>query len=173
MTALGHHALGVNQPEVDISSCRRSDKRYLSGPLSGKPMTRAFAIVVFVLLASVARADSAGSAIHYDPGPGDNLRVYTFIGVPAVTITLDEGEPWRLPGKSVNFTRVAPRHHAAFLTTPDGSKTSLDFTLSTDDLIESKGRRWWCLMAGVRNDQLVMFQPTNAQCKWITDTGPN
>ena len=137
-------------------------------------MTRAFAAMAFMLFTSTAHgADVAGATIHSDPAMGDNLRVYAFVDAPAVTFVLDGGAPSRFPGMSVVFANLRPGRHEATLTLPDGDQASLGFTLSADASIESKGHRWWCLMAGPRDGQLSIFQPTIAQCKAVTDAGPN
>jgi hypothetical protein len=116
---------------------------------------------------------AAEATIHSDPATSDNLRIYAYVDAPVVTFVLDGGGPSRLAGMSVMFTRLEPGRHEAMVTLPDGSQASLAFTLSSDASVESHGRRWWCLMAGRRNGQLTMFQPTTAQCKTVADSGPN
>ncbi len=130
-------------------------------------MTGALAATAFMLLAS------AGEAIHSDPAPGDNLRLYTLVDAPVVTFVLDGRAPSRFPGMSVMFTRVAPGHHQASVALPNGARVSLAFTVSADNLIASKGRRWWCLMTSRRRGALTMLRATTAQCKAITDAGPD
>lgn len=137
-------------------------------------MTRVLAVMAFIPFVSAPYGtDAASTMIHSDPAKKDNLRVYTLIDAPVVTFVLDGEAPSRFPGKSVMFTRLEPGRHEATVTLPDGSQASLAFTLSADKLVESKGRRWWCLMAGFRNGQLTMLQPTTAQCKAVTDSGPD
>ncbi len=137
-------------------------------------MSKVLAATAFALFTSAAHgADASGAAIHSNPATEDNLRVYAIVEVPIVTFVLDGGAPSQFPGMSVMFTRLAPGRHDATLALPDGSQASLDFTLSADSMIESKGRRWWCLMAGRRDGRLSMLQPTTAQCKAVADAGPD
>ena len=137
-------------------------------------MTRAPVLMAFILFACGARgADAADATIHSDPATHDNVRVYAFVDAPVVTLVLDGGGPSRFEGMSVVFTRLEAGPHKATITLPDGSQASLAFALSADALVESKGHRWWCLMAGRTNGKLTMLQPTNAQCKKIADAGPD
>jgi len=129
------------------------------------------AALMFAALTAPA-ALAAGPSLHDDPAPGDNLRIYTITEAPTATLALD-GASSAIDGKSVMFTQLRPGAHAATLTLPDGSRASLDFTLSADALIESKGRRWWCLSTGRRNGALTMLQLTPVQCKTIADLGPD
>jgi hypothetical protein len=123
--------------------------------------------------ASVAQAAAAADApLNDGPAAGDNLRVYTFLGTSKVTLAVD-GVSSTVDGRSVMFTQVKPGAHTATLTEPDGSRASLDFTLSAEAQIESKGRRWWCLSTGRRDGRLTMLLLTQAQCKAIADAGPD
>jgi hypothetical protein len=135
---------------------------------------KALALAAFLLVASAAHgAESLSDKIHSDPAKGDNLRVYAFVDAPSLTFVLDGGSVSRLDGMSVVFTRVEPGQHKAGVTLPDGDQATLTFALSADRLIESKGRRWWCLLAGRRSGQLTLTLATTAQCKDLTDSGPD
>ena len=137
-------------------------------------MGKAPALAAFLLVASAAHGtESLSARIHSDPAKGDNLRVYAFVDAPSLTFVLDGGTPSRLDGMSVVFTRVEPGQHKAAVTLPDGDHATLTFALTADSLVESKGRRWWCLLAGRRGGQLTFAQATTAQCKSVTDSGPN
>ena len=137
-------------------------------------MRKALAVAAALLVASAAHgAESLSARIHSDPAKGDNLRVYAFVEAPSLTFALDGGATSRLDGMSVVFTRVEPGQHKATAIQPDGDHATLTFALSPDSLIESKGRRWWCLLAGRRSGQLTLTQATAAQCQNLADTGPN
>jgi hypothetical protein len=101
------------------------------------------------------------------------LRVYAYVDAPSLTFVVDGGAPSHLDGMSVVFTRAKPGRHEAAVTLPDGSHASLNFVLSADAMIESKGRRWWCLMAGRRDGKLSLLQPTTAQCLAVAASGPD
>ena len=129
--------------------------------------------MAFLLFAPNAHGETLAPTVHSDPAAGDNLRVYAFVDAPYLTFAVDGGAPSHLDGMSVVFTQLKPGRHEAAVTLPDGSHTSLNFALSTDALIESRGHHWWCLMAGLRDGQLTLLQPTTARCKAVTDSGPN
>jgi hypothetical protein len=135
---------------------------------------KALVLAAFILAASAADgAESLSTKIHSDPAKGDNLRIYAFVDAPSLTFVLDGGSASHLDGMSVVFTRVEPGQHKATATLPDGDHATLTFAPSANSLIESKGRRWWCLLAGRRSGQLSLAQATAAQCKNLADSGPD
>ena len=136
-------------------------------------MRNLLSAAAFLLATSVAPdAVTASPILHSDPAPGDNLRIYTILGAGTAILTLDGG-PSAIDAMSVMFAQVSPGTQSATLRLPDGSQTSLDFTLSSEALIESKGRRWWCLSTGRRGGQLTMLALTPAQCRSLAAQGPD
>ncbi len=130
-------------------------------------------LMVAALAAPLAWAAGVVAApLNDDPAAADTLRVYTFLGASRVTLVLD-GASSTVDGQSVMFTQAAPGPHSASLTLSDGGRASLDFTLSADAQIESKGRRWWCLSTGRKNGQPLMLLLSPAQCKALSDAGPD
>lgn len=126
-----------------------------------------------LMLAIAQSAGTTAVAIHSDPEAGDNVRFYAFLDTPTANLTMSRGPPSEIPGRSVMFMRLEPGHHTAAVALPDGSLAALEFDLKPAEMIESKGRHWWCLSTGRRAGQLVVLQLAPAQCKTISDAGPD
>src|SRR5512140_3812627 len=131
------------------------------------------ASVVLALCVATATRAAAGATLHDDPMSGDNLRIYTTLSAPKATLVIDGAAPSSVDGQSVMFATLGSGPHRWTVTLPDGSGASAAFVLSAEGLIESKGRRWWCLAAGRRDGQLTLLQLPPSQCKALTDAGPD
>jgi hypothetical protein len=131
------------------------------------------ASAVWLALGATATAAETPAHVHSNPEPGDNVRVYAYVEAPVLLVALDGAAPWRQGGQSVAFFQAAPGAHSVTASLESGEQVKADITLSPDNLIESKGRRWWCLMAGRRHGQLAVFLATPEQCKKIADVGPD
>lgn len=126
-----------------------------------------------LLAAAAGAVQAAPGALHENPGGDDNLRIYAFLDAPKVEISLDGAALSSIDGQSVMFTKLAPGAHRWMIKMPDGSNASADFNLSADGMIESKGRRWWCIAAGRPAGQLSLRLLPAQQCKSITDQAPD
>ena len=93
--------------------------------------------------------------------------------LPAFDISIDGGPAWSLGADSMVFARLEPGPHQVRATAVDGQVAEAKASLSQDRAAQSKGRLWWCLLAGRRAGRLTLVQPTAPQCKQIADAEPD
>jgi hypothetical protein len=126
-----------------------------------------------LLAQAVAAAPGAAVELHDQaPGAGDNLRLYS-VGAGVVSFSIDGAPAWSLGADSMVFARLEPGPHRVRATAADGQVAELGVSLNEDRAAVSKGRRWWCLMAGRREGRLTLVQPNVSQCKQIADAEPD
>jgi len=114
-----------------------------------------------------------GAPLHGDPAADDNLRIFVLVNSPGITLSLDRVQAVPVASQSVVFSRLEPGPHAWTVTLADGRTASADFTLDASEMVESKGRRWWCLAAGDRAGQLTLLQLPVARCQALVDVAPD
>ena len=138
-----------------------------------KPRTTTLLATALAVGVSMSAGSGLAAPLHSDPVADDNLRIYAMTETPKLTIVIDGSDSASTEGQSVMFAKLTPGPHKWNIVLPDGGGASAQFALAADGMIESKGRRWWCLAAGRRDGQFTLQQLPPAQCKSITDAGPD
>jgi hypothetical protein len=127
--------------------------------------------LVASLLVGVVTASAA--PVNSNPAPSDNVRIYTMGNAPGLATSFDGTATSPLEAPGVMFTQLEPGKHRWIVGVADRPAASTEVSLSPEAMIESKGRRWWCLIAAVQSGRLGLGQMTGPQCKQIADAGPD
>jgi hypothetical protein len=146
----------------------------VGGGVVVKPLILVLAVLAASLAASAVPAISGPGVELHDQAPGarDNLRIYS-VGAGVVGFSIDGAPVFSLGADAMVFTRLEPGPHQVRATAADGQVAETRVSLSEDRVAVSKGRRWWCVMAGRRAGRLALIQPSSAQCKQIADAEPD
>lgn len=135
--------------------------------------SRGLFVAALATLTIVGAGQAAERVLHSDPAESDNLRIYSWLGAFKALVSFDDAAATEIEGSSVMFAQLEPGTHKWSVSLPNGEQASAEVSLSAEGMIESKGRRWWCLGAGPRGGRLTLLQLSSAQCKTIADAGPD
>ena len=106
-------------------------------------------------------------------GGPHNVRFYSILDEGA-QLSADGGAAEAIGPNSVNFYHFEPGAHSFSLTTASGDTVSLDTDFEDANMSTSRGRSWWCLVAGRRSADhvLVFLFDTQAQCQSMLAVAP-
>jgi hypothetical protein len=117
---------------------------------------------VLALAASPTDADPSGPA----------LRFYQSLDAP-VELSIDQLQPLRIEAKTLNKFPLTPGDHAVEAHLQDGAVVRVIFPFREGELIESHGRKWWCVGVVQRGQGPVLVKMDPDRCKAIADAGPD
>jgi hypothetical protein len=123
-------------------------------------------------LALAAALAQAGFATSASDAPS-NLRLYV-VTPQAVDIAIDGAPPTNVPAMSVQFFHAPPGMHHLTAQIEGGSAIAGDLDLEPAQMIQSRGRSWWCAVLGERkgSDVFSIFPMDAAGCQRIADDAP-